>query len=59
MKLMNFMKFIKFHPYLIFLERETTEHKRFLPKILDTCKVWFLEIASFLFYGGSKSSNLK
>ena len=56
---MNFMKFIKFHPYLIFLERETTEHKRFLPKILDTCKVWFLEIASFLFYGESKSSNLK
>ena len=53
---MNFTKFIKFHPYLIFLEREATEHKRFLPKILHTCKVWFLEIASFLFYGESNQA---
>ena len=40
MKLVNFMKFIKFLPYLIFSKRETTENKRFLPKILLRTKIF-------------------
>ena len=40
----------KFHPYLIFLKRETTENKIFLPKILLRTKIFKSSLFQDTFY---------